>query len=132
LKANGNIAVDTNAVIAYRSGNAEVCRLINEADIIFIPATVSGELLYGAVNSGRVTENRQAVYDFLSCSVFIPIDEKITARYAEVRYGLKKIGRPMPENDIWIAAVCLDTDIPLLTQDGHFENVRGLNVIKFS
>jgi tRNA(fMet)-specific endonuclease VapC len=44
---------------------------------------------------------------------------------------LKKIGRPIPENDIWIAATCLELDVPLLSRDGHFDNIRDLEVINW-
>jgi len=131
LKANGKIAVDTNAVIAYRAGISEVCGIINSAEVVLIPAIVVGELRYGALNSRRIEENQEAVDSFLEHSVFIRIDEKISARYAAVRFALKKIGRPLPENDIWIAAACLEMDVPLLTRDSHFENVEGLRIIPF-
>ena len=49
MKVNGRLAVDTNAVIAYREGINEVCKLIDEADVIILPVTVMGELLYGAL-----------------------------------------------------------------------------------
>ncbi len=108
MKANGKIAVDTNAVIAYRAGVSEVCRLIRATEVVLVPAPVVGELFYGALNSRRIQENQEAVHKFLAHAIFIPSDENITARYASVRYKLRKIGRPIPENDIWIAAACLE------------------------
>jgi len=62
-----------------------------------------GELLYGALNSQRIRENQEAVHQFLRYALFVPCDENIAARYASVRHRLRKIGRPIPENDIWIA-----------------------------
>jgi tRNA(fMet)-specific endonuclease VapC len=131
LKANGKTAVDTNAIIAYRAGVSEVCRLIKEAELILVPAPVLGELLYGALNSQRIRENQEAIYNFLRYALFIQSDENIAARYASVRHKLRKIGRPIPENDIWIAAACLEFDVPLLTRDAHFENIEGLRVINW-
>jgi len=132
LKENGKTAVDTNAVIAYRAGVSEVCRLIKQAEVIILPAPVLGELLYGALNSTRIYENCDAVYKFLAYSILIPVDKNITARYASVRYKLKKIGRPLPENDIWIASICLELDVPLITRDAHFENIQDLQVINWT
>jgi len=131
LKEPGRLAVDINAVIAYREGIVKVCTLMEEADSLFLPAIVLGELLYGAANSARPEKNEQAVRKFLVQSVFVPIDVAIAVRYANVRFGLKKMGRPIPENDIWIAATCLELDLPLLTMDGHFDYVHGLKVIKW-
>jgi predicted nucleic acid-binding protein len=51
LKAIGKLALDTNAVIAYREGISEVCKLIDDAEVILLPVTVIGELLYGALNT---------------------------------------------------------------------------------
>jgi len=61
LKVSGKIAVDTNAVIAYREGIVAVCTLMEGADTIFLPVVVLGELLYGAVNSAQPQKNEQAV-----------------------------------------------------------------------
>jgi len=127
LKANGKLAVDTNAVIAYREGIKPVCKLIDESDILFLPVIVLGELLYGAKNSARQLENEDAINIFSNNSVIVPIDESIAICYANVRLKLKKAGCPIPENDIWVAATCMDIDVP--SKDGHFENIPDLEVI---
>jgi tRNA(fMet)-specific endonuclease VapC len=57
------------------------------------------------------------------------IDESVAACYATMRLDLKKRGTPIPENDIWIAAACLELEVPLLSKDKHFNLVAGLNVI---
>ncbi len=131
LRANGRLAVDTNAVIAYREGIPEVCSLIERADTILLPVIVLGELLYGAANSARPQENEQAVRKFLDQSVLTPIDESIAAHYAAVRSKLKKIGRPIPENDIWVAATCLELGVTLLSRDTHFNYIDDLPVINW-
>jgi len=59
------------------------------------------------------------------------IDESVAARYAGIRFDLKQQGNPIPENDIWIAAACLDFEVPLLSQDDHFNLVPGLHVISW-
>jgi len=129
---NGKLAVDTNAVIAYLAGIPEVCSLIEGAEIILLPVIVLGELFYGAANSARPQENERATHKFLVQTVLISIDESIAARYAAVRLQLKKKGRPLPENDIWIAASCLELGITLLTRDTHFDFVPELQVINWT
>jgi tRNA(fMet)-specific endonuclease VapC len=59
------------------------------------------------------------------------ISESVAARYARVRFDLKQRGHPIPENDIWIAAACLDLEVPLLSRDDHFNLVPELNVISW-
>jgi tRNA(fMet)-specific endonuclease VapC len=132
LKANGRLIVDTNAVIAYREGIAEVCEIMDSADALFLPVIVVGELLYGAINSARPYENRQATDNLISISTLIFIDKPIAVQYANVRLALKKKGFPIPENDLWIAATCLEFDLPLLSSDRHFNYVPGLNVINWA
>ena len=131
MKASGRLSVDTNAVIAYREGIPTVCTLVEGADLLFLPVVVMGELLYGAFNSAKPQKNEQATHKFSAQSVLVPIDDTIAIRYATVRLQLKKIGRPIPENDIWIAATCLELGVPLLTRDGHFDHIHGLEVINW-
>lgn len=128
MKANGRLTVDTNAVIAYREGIYEVCKLIDEADVIILPVTVMGELLYGALNSGKTEYNEQIIKKFAAYSLIMHIDEAVTTCYARVRFNLKKNGTPIPENDIWVAAACLELEVPLLSRDAHFKHVEGLDV----
>ena len=129
MKASGRLSVDTNAVIAYREGIPTVCTLIEGADLLFLPVVVLGELLYGALNSAKPQRNEQITHKFSAQSILVPIDDAIAIRYATVRLQLKKIGRPIPENDIWVAATCLELGVPLLTRDGHFDHIHGLEVI---
>lgn len=129
MKVPGNLAVDTNAVIAYREGIPEVCRIVDDAEILFLPVPVLGELLYGAMNSVKRKDNELAVQNFSEYTILLPITLEVAARYAGVRFLLKKKGTPIPENDIWIAAACIENEIPLLSNDGHFSSIDNLNVI---
>ncbi len=131
MKANGRLAVDTNAVIAYREAIPDVCSLIDATALLFLPAIVLGELLYGAINSAKPEKNEHDINLFARNSILMSIDEAAAIRYAKVRYDLKKEGNPIPENDIWIAALCLEQDVPLLSNDGHFDEIHGLEVINW-
>lgn len=97
---NGSIVVDTNAVIAYREGIQAVCLLIENADTIFLPAIVLGELLFGAANSGRPESNQQAVREFQTRCAVTSVDETVAERYSAVRSELKRQAKPIPENDL--------------------------------
>jgi tRNA(fMet)-specific endonuclease VapC len=126
---SGNIAVDTNAVIAYREGIPKVQILLEESTVIILPAPVYGELLFGAFNSDRRMANVEAVESFRKLTTFVPISVETVVRYAELRADLRKQGTPIPENGIWIAATCRQLDIPLATNDDHFQRIPGLRVI---
>ena len=84
MKTVGKIALDTNAVIAYREGISEVCKLIDNADAVILPVTVIGELLYGALNSTKSKNNEKFVHQFAGYSLVMQIDESVAARYARV------------------------------------------------
>jgi predicted nucleic acid-binding protein len=119
-------------VIAYREGIPTVCTLIEGADPLFLPVVVFGELLYGALNSAKPQRNEQITHKFSAQSILVPIDDAIAICYATLRLQLKKIGRPIPKNDIWVAATCLELGVPLLTRDGHFDHIHGLEVINWA
>ncbi len=131
MKVHGKLAVDTNAVIAYREANPEVCTLIDSVASICLPAIVLGELLYGAINSAKPEKNEYDIILFANNSNLMAIEEAAAIRYARVRYDLKKKGSPIPENDIWIAALCLGQSVPLLSNDVHFEKINELEVINW-
>lgn len=52
--------------------------------------------------------------------------------YSDIRLQLKRDGKPIPENDLWIAAVCMEHNLPLATADGHFDFVEGLRIYSWS
>ncbi len=131
MKGNGKLVIDSNAYIAYRAGNNNILKIIDEAKLLFLPAPVLGELLFGAKNSNNAKQNEQILNEFLTQSVFIPIDESISRKYASIRIQLKKSGQPIPENDIWIAAASLELNISVLTNDDHFNSISGLKVINW-
>ena len=126
----GNLAVDTNAVIAYRADIAGAAEVIDAAECVMLPLPVLGELLFGAAASGRPEENRKAVLAFTdTCTVLEPTVQTAEI-YASARAALKAQGRPIPENDVWIAALCVQWGLPLLTRDNHFQHVKKLSVVK--
>lgn len=131
MKEIGRVVLDTNAVIAYRQGIPKICKIIDESDIIYLPVTVLGELLYGALNSTRIVSNEQAIRKFTEYVDLVQINEAIAKRYARIRLNLKKSGHPIPENDIWIGASCLELDAPIVSRDSHFKYIEGLSVISW-
>ena len=102
------LLLDTNIVIAVLSQeDAALARFQEAADSLFVSVITLGELRFGAHTSGRVEENLQRVEDFAAESNILPCDEGTSRRYGEVKDGLRRKGRPIPENDIWISATAL-------------------------
>jgi len=125
------IALDTNAAIAFINGSLDLAKALSEYDDLVVPLPVVGELYFGAVNSSLAEKNLLEVNKFLKrVSVSFP-DEETCMEYANTRFELRKKGKPIPENDIWIASVSRYHKLPIMTNDGHFKHVRGLKVVNF-
>ena len=57
--------------------------------------------------------------------------ELMTYHYAAIGLELKKSGKPIPTNDLWIAALCRQHALPLISHDRHFDVVKGLERIEW-
>jgi tRNA(fMet)-specific endonuclease VapC len=79
-----------------------------------------------AMNSRSVEANLAKLERLRAECRLVPIDESVAHEYGRVRIGLKRRGRPIPENDIWIAATAIATTATVLTDDAHFDEVDGL------
>lgn len=123
----GNVlALDTNIAIALLTGDPAVAARVRQAGVLVLPVIVLGELRFGALNSTKPAENLAPVDRLAAECQVLPIDARTAAFYADVRAALKKRGRPIPENDVWIAALCVQHTIPLATRDAHFGEVAAL------
>ena len=117
--------LDTNAVIALQRNEASLVVLL-DTDDWFLNAVVVGELYYGAYRSRHVSENVATIDRLVAqCSV-IPVDHATARVFGEIHQQLRAVGRPIPENDIWIAATALQHRLTLVTRDAHFDEVPGL------
>jgi predicted nucleic acid-binding protein len=123
------LVLDTSAYSRFRAGDTRVRDLIAEAETVFVPATVLGELHGGFEMGSRPLENRVALSEFLSESFVqtIGVSESVARHYGRVYAGLRRAGTPIPTNDIWIAACALDHGACLLTFDHDFDAVAGLD-----
>jgi len=121
-----SIALDTNIAVAILNGKTAIIELLQQFGDIYLPVTVSGELLFGAKNSANRLRNESRHRAFIDSCILLDTNSLVADAYAEIRLFLKQKGRPIPENDIWIAALCVVHDIRLLSYDKHFEYVDGL------
>ncbi|SRR5260221_10212535 len=118
-----NYLLDANIVIALFAKEKPVLEKIKSQapGSISVPSIVIGELFYGAEQSTKKEENKKKIESFANESAIIDCDI-ITARfYGKIESQLKVKGTPIPENDIWIAAIAQQHDLTLATRDGHFE-----------
>lgn len=123
---SGEIALDTSVVIRFLNGDPEVVSRVLALPEIFLSAIVAGELLFGAENSTRSSKNLPLYLEFIDACIVVPIERKTAVVYAQTRLALKRKGRPIPMNDVWIAAHCLEKGWVLVTDDSDFDYVDGL------
>ena len=125
---HGSFLLDTNIIIALFASDAAVKTRLAEADEVFVSSIAIGELYFGAWRSARTQDNLARVDDFASSNVVLACDTETAHRYGEIKELLRARGRPIPENDIWMAAIALQHDLILVTRDAHFEAVDRLRL----
>jgi tRNA(fMet)-specific endonuclease VapC len=126
--AINDILLDTNAYAAFKQGQPEAVEVIQRAPHIYLSTTVLGELLAGFAVGTREARNRAELQQFLESErVRVLSVDNVTADYYAVVYSsLRRKGRPIPTNDIWIAATALQHHCMLFSYDIHFKEVEGL------
>lgn len=128
---SGRFLLDTNIVIALFADEETVKNNLAQANEVFIPSTAIGELFYGARKSGRVKANLSRVDELIAISTVFSCDAETARQYGEIKNKLRLKGRPLPENDIWIAAIALQHNLVLVTRDAHFQQVENLQSVNW-
>ena len=123
-----NVLLDTSAYSALQRGDARILAVLRRSQAVAIPVVVLGELHSGFRLGNRCPENEELLARFLSKPSVrvLNVTEGTALRYAEIDVFLRKKGRPIPRNDVWIAALALEHGMHLLTLDVHFEEIPML------
>ncbi len=120
------LLLDTNIVIELFRGNQNVITMLDKQEKIYLPTAALGELFLGAYRSANVLKKLQEIKSFLENCIVLYTDATTSDKYAIIKTALLNKGKPIPENDIWIAATAMHYEIPLYTFDVHFEEVEGI------
>lgn len=123
---SGKIALDTDIAIKFLNGDTEIDNFLSNYSEIYLPVIVVGELIYGALNSKHAEQNLERHKRLIQRSRILEISESTANIYAKTRMGLKKKGKPIPENDLWIASICIEHRIPIISNDSHFKDIDNL------
>ena len=118
--------LDTNGLSAVVEGDPAIEPLLRKASRIAIPVVVLGEYRYGISQSRERRRYDEWLAEYLPAFQRLAVDEHTTIPYAAVRSELKKAGTPIPSNDVWIAALCRQHSLPLVSRDRHFDFVSGI------
>ena len=122
------ILLDSNAYSHLKRGHRRIAELVRGSEEILLPFVVIGELLYGFRSGSRLERNVRELHAFLdNPRVAIAAMNFTTAdRYTRIAAALRSKGRPIPSNDIWIAAHAMETGADLVSCDRHFDRIDGL------
>ena len=120
--------LDTNIIAAWLKGETSVAYKIDKAKEIHIPIIAVGELYYGALYSTQVAKNIKEIKSITANYGVLQIDEETTIAYGNIKAALRKKGKPIPENDIWIAAIAKRFKLVVVTRDKHFKEIDGINI----
>jgi predicted nucleic acid-binding protein len=125
------VIVDTNAHVAFKKGDPDAIDVIQHASVIAMSSIVLGELLSGFAVSKRKAHNEQELAQFLASSrvVILSISSTTAEYYAKIYADLRPKGKPIPTNDMWIAALARQHGYPVFTYDGHFDAVDGIGIV---
>lgn len=126
---NGRYLLDTNILIALFANEQSIIDQISQAAELFLPSIVVGELYYGAEKSGRKAVNLRRIDQLITTNTILECDARTARIYGAIKNQLKERGRPIPENDIWIAAITQQYQLTLVTRDTHFESIDSLDIV---
>ena len=118
--------LDTNALSAVADGEGSAIELVARAERLAVPVIVLGEYRLGIAQSRQKASYESWLRQWIAAVQVLEIDEETTHSYAAIGLELKKMGRPIPVNDLWVAAICRQHSLPLLSRDRHFDLVSGL------
>jgi tRNA(fMet)-specific endonuclease VapC len=122
----GRYLLDTSVVIPLFRGEDPIQRRFDAAESIFLSSIVLGELHFGAEGSSRPAEQTEQIESLASLCRPLRCDGETARYYGRIKQDLRRRGRPIPENDLWIAATALQYGLVLVTRDAHFDEIKGL------
>jgi tRNA(fMet)-specific endonuclease VapC len=125
------VILDTNGLSALADGDPALEPILNKIIRISIPVIVLGEYRYGISQSRYRKQYEQWLDEYVSRFLIFDVDKQTTVFYSSIRVELKKAGTPIPANDTWIAALCRQHNLPLLSRDRHFDLVKGIKRVEW-
>ncbi|MCL4537786.1 MAG: type II toxin-antitoxin system VapC family toxin [Nitrospirae bacterium] len=122
------ILIDTNTYAAFKRNDHHALQVFRTVEYIGVNIIVIGELLSGFKGGSKEAKNRKELEQFLdSARVYVlPLDEETAEFYAKIYWDLKRKGKPIPVNDIWVASSAMRHGLSLFTYDEHFNDIGGI------
>jgi tRNA(fMet)-specific endonuclease VapC len=125
------VILDTNAVSAILAGDKRIQILLPPGERQHLPVVVIAEYQFGMLASKHRKKLELQFEHLESQSIVLPSDRETADMYAAIRHGLKQRGRPIPEIDLWIAALARQHSLEIVSRDAHFDHVEGIRRISW-
>jgi len=123
--------LDTNALSAVADGNPAVREAISKEIGPYLPVIVVGEYRYGVMLSRRAAQRLAWLAQAIEQWGVLDVTQETAVHYSNIRLFLKQEARPIPVNDMWIAALARQHSMQILTNDRHFDGIPGVDVIRW-
>lgn len=127
----GSFLLDTNIIVAVFRDEEAVLQKIVAAELVFIPSPALGELYLGALRSNRTADNQALVDQFANGLPILKVDQQTAREWANLKNALYLIGKPIPDNDIWIAALAKQHNCTVVTRDNHFDHIAAISRVSW-
>ncbi len=118
--------LDTNALSAVAEGHPGIMEILAGVQELALPVVVIGEYRYGIALSRHKARFRHWLDNLITDCTVLDVTKQTTHHYAAINVELRQAGKPIPTNDLWIAALCRQHGLPLLSKDQHFDVVSGV------
>lgn len=122
----GRALLDTSAAAALLRGDPTIADTLDDLEVAHTSVVVIGELVYGARLSANSEANLDRVGAFAAAVTVLPVDRGTSEVYARINRSLREKGRPIPDNDLWIASTAVRHGLSLLHRDVHFDEIDEL------
>jgi predicted nucleic acid-binding protein len=121
--------LDTNRYTDLMAAVPEAIKTVESAAEIFVPFAVLGELRGGFACGNRRAANDRVLDAFLQKPFVTAIyaDDSTIAVYSSIYSDLRKRGLTIPQNDMWIAALCIQHAARLYSRDKHFDHLPQIS-----
>lgn len=123
-----NCLLDTSVIIHTFKKNNQIAVQLDTLQEVYVPVVVIGELYFGAYKSSNAAKHIIQIRNFLLNCTIVSSDSETADIYGKIKANLIKKGKPIPENDLWIAALASQYDMPLFTTDNHFREIENLRL----
>ena len=125
---SGSVLLDTNIIIGILAKDEAILSRLAETEAVFLPSIALGELYFGAFKSAHPNDNAERIDRLADSTAILYCDGTTALHYGRIKTSLRAKGRPIPENDIWIAAIAQQHGLTVVSRDLHFREIENLPV----